>query len=329
MVWRPRHTCGEDRGNSITVCAIVKDEARYLIEWVAYYRLLGFDRIVLYSNDSSDETDPLLDAMAAAGLIDHRRWPSRPGQPPQQSAYADAVAQCATRWILFVDADEFLHLAQDRSIGEFLARFDADVSAVAISWRLFGSNGHSDYDNALVVERFTRAAPVDHHLNRHVKTMAVAAAVDRLLGVHAVALKGGRYVMANGMDTVLQRDAFAKPKYRFAQINHYVVKSRVEFEAKKRRGIATLAPEERSESTLRDQVFFDYHDRNDEEDRAILTRLAELKAEVARVRQAVRRIDPTLQALSSGSPRWAHLRDRVRRASAWLRRQAKTRPAPA
>src|ERR1700760_320228 len=64
-------------GDTITVCAIVKDERPYLIEWVAYYRLLGFDRMIFYNNDSSDGTGRLLDAMAEMGLVEHRLWPSR------------------------------------------------------------------------------------------------------------------------------------------------------------------------------------------------------------------------------------------------------------
>jgi len=88
------------RTDSITACAIVKDERPYMLEWVAWYRLLGFDRILIYSNDCSDGTDRLLDAMQAEGLVEHRPWPSRPGHAPQQSAYADALRDCPTRWIL-------------------------------------------------------------------------------------------------------------------------------------------------------------------------------------------------------------------------------------
>jgi hypothetical protein len=274
------------RSDTITVCAIVKDERPYLVEWVAYYRLLGFDRLLLYSNDCSDGTDALLDAMQAAGLLEHRRWPSKPGVSAQRSAYADAIARAATRWMLFADADEFLHLVEDQTVHAFLGRFPDDVGAIAVNWRLFGSNGQAERGAAPVIERFTRAARADDPLNHHVKTIAVAAAVAAA-DVHAVTLARGRYVGAAGHPVTLRRGAFKSPAHRIAQINHYVVKSRAEFADKQRRGDANLPPEAPNKLTTRDGAFFAYHDRNDEEETGILVRLDPLKAEMARVERLI------------------------------------------
>ena len=91
-----------------TLFAIVKDERRYLLEWVAYHRLIGFDRIRIYSNDCSDGTDELLDRMQAAGLVEHVRWPSIEGVSAQNSANQDAFRSCDTDWYLPLDADELL-----------------------------------------------------------------------------------------------------------------------------------------------------------------------------------------------------------------------------
>jgi hypothetical protein len=313
-------------GDSITVCAIVKDERRYLIEWVAYYRLLGFDRIQLYSNDCSDGTDRLLDAMEKAGLVEHRRWPSRAGESPQEGAYQDAVRRCETRWILFVDADEFLRLIDDDDVHQFLARFPDDVSAVAMSWRIFGSGGLMRFEPAPVIERFTRAAPRDHPINWHVKSMGVAADIIHA-GAHGVALARGRYVMANGVEIALKDNAYARPpRYRVAQINHYVVKSRAEFEDKRRRGNVAIAPEKLDEAALRNQAFFASHDRNEEEFRDILVHLPALKAEMARISRTVLAIDPGLRPLWRADHRQGLVRYRLRQASEWLRRRAGLSP---
>lgn len=309
-------------GDSITVCAIVKDERPYLIEWVAYYRLLGFDRLELYSNDCSDGTDRLLDAMQVAGLVEHRRWPSRAGLIPQNSAYEDALRHCETRWILFVDADEFLRLTDDRDVQGFLARFPEDVSAVAMSWRVFGSGGLQRFEPAPVIERFTRAARADHPSNRHVKSMAVAAHVVGV-GPHGVSLSQGRYVTPNGKDVTLERNAFVQaPRLRVAQINHYVVKSRAEFEAKRRRGNVAIPPDQLTEAALRDDAFFAKHAAHDEEFTEILARLPEVKAEMARISRLILAIDPGLRPLWKADHRRGLLRYRLRRASEWLRQRA-------
>lgn len=263
-----------------TLVAIVRDERAYLIEWVAYHRLMGFDRLILYSNDCSDGTDVLLDRMAEAGLVEHRPWLSFAGRSAQQAAYADAVGRCATEWIMFLDADEFLHLEQDDRVAAFVARFPTDVAAVAICWRVFGSSGQLWQGPQPVVQRFTNAAPVGHHLNRHIKTIARAAAIDAP-NVHGVTLRHGTYALPDGEPYTLHRGAFAWPRYDVAQVNHYVVRSRAEFAQKLARGNANLPPESALKQASRGPGFFEDHDRNEEVDRSILRRLPALKREMA------------------------------------------------
>jgi hypothetical protein len=278
---------GEPTRQTITLCAIFKDERRYILEWVAYYRRLGFDRIVIYSNDCSDGTEELLNALAAGGILEHRLWPSRPHTSPQMSAYNDAVRRCLTRWIGFFDADEFLHLTEDRSIGDFLSRLSPDVSAIAINWRIFGSAGHVTCRPAPVIERFTRASQRMNFVNRHIKTIAVAADIEKQY-VHSCALRRGRYVDTSGADVELQRLGLTSAvTHDLAQINHYVVKSREEFEDKCGRGNATLAPGDSGKYNGRGGPYFQRHDLNDEEDRAILARLPETLAEMAQLKALV------------------------------------------
>ena len=38
----------------IAICAIFKDEAPYLLEWIAFHRMIGVDLFVLYNNGSND-----------------------------------------------------------------------------------------------------------------------------------------------------------------------------------------------------------------------------------------------------------------------------------
>lgn len=287
------------QAGTTTVAAIVKDERPYLVEWTAWYRLLGFDRLILYSNDCSDGTDLLLDAMQDRGLVTHRRWPSIPERSAQVAAYVDAVATCDTEWILFVDADEFLHLNADADITSFLSRFSADVGAIALNWRIFGSSGHKTHGPEPVLERFTRAGPRGAHNERHCKTIARAEMLAEP-HVHRTFLKTGFYVDAEGRPIEIERMGFTPTvEHRLAQINHYVVKSAEEFEAKKRRGNAHLPPEAPNRFTTREGRFFDLHDTNDEQDLRARDHLPALKAEMARI-----------ERLLGHAPRW--------RLGAWL-----------
>ncbi|HSF91360.1 MAG TPA: glycosyltransferase family 2 protein, partial [Paracoccaceae bacterium] len=49
----------------------MKNEGPFIPEWVAYHRAIGFTDIIICSNDSTDGTTELLDALDAGGYIKH------------------------------------------------------------------------------------------------------------------------------------------------------------------------------------------------------------------------------------------------------------------
>jgi Glycosyl transferase family 2 len=49
----------------LVICAVVKDEAPYLQEWLEHHRMLGFDEIFLFNDGSTDETQCIMNAYAA------------------------------------------------------------------------------------------------------------------------------------------------------------------------------------------------------------------------------------------------------------------------
>lgn len=258
-----------------TVCAIMRNEKHYILEWVAYYRLIGFNSIVIYSNDCTDGTDGILDRLAMAGIIEHRRWPTTKAESPQLSAYKDALARCTTQWMLCIDADEFLLLREDSTIQGLLERYSPDTSAIALNWRIFGSAGQTVRQAGLVVERFTRASARTHHHNYHCKTIARVRDVESF-HIHRCFLHTGRYSDSSGATIEIKRNGFTPTiEHEIAQINHYVLKSIEEFEEKRLRGNANRPLGSADKFTSRDGNYFDLHDRNEEEDIEI-TRLAPL-----------------------------------------------------
>ncbi|MFM6204524.1 glycosyltransferase family 92 protein, partial [Planktothrix sp.] len=51
----------------LSVCAIIKDEASYLIEWLEFHKLVGVERFYLYNNNSTDHTTDLLQSYIRSG----------------------------------------------------------------------------------------------------------------------------------------------------------------------------------------------------------------------------------------------------------------------
>ena len=255
--------------NSITLCAIMRDEGPYILEWVAFHKVIGFDRIAIYDNGSQDGGEKTLARLAEAGEISHVLWPNVAGVAPQRAAYADALVQARTDWIAFLDADEFLNLQQDNSVDSFLSRFPGTVGAVALNWRIFGSSGLAHAGPDLVIDRFTRCSHRDHHLNRHLKTIARVHRVTEM-HVHRCFLNDGLYVDQDGVAIEVERMGFTPSvKHSLAQINHYVVKSKEEFWNKKARGNANRAAGDVDKFTRISDDFFGKHDLNDEQDASI------------------------------------------------------------
>jgi hypothetical protein len=57
------------KGRTVTqscIIATAKDEAPFLVEWLAHHLALGFDKILVATNDCTDGTDALLDAIGTA-----------------------------------------------------------------------------------------------------------------------------------------------------------------------------------------------------------------------------------------------------------------------
>jgi hypothetical protein len=222
----------------IALCAIVRNEIRSIVEWLAHYKALGVTEVVIYDNDSTDGTTEVLMALDDAGELLHLPWPHSVGVRPQRLAYEHARKNCEADWIVFFDADEFLVLHQDARIGDFLARLAPDVSAVAVNWVVFGSGGQQHYRAAPVMERFTDALRAGAVQNRTVKAIGRR---ERLAGtgIHRVSVAEGRYVMPSGRDAAFDGlTAVVAPEVSVAALHHYAVKSAEEFAEKRARGHA-------------------------------------------------------------------------------------------
>ncbi|MFG1417586.1 glycosyltransferase family 2 protein [Xanthobacter sp. V0B-10] len=262
---------------NVGVCLIVRDEASYLLEWIAYYRAIGFDTIVIYDNDSRDQTPILLKELDSAGLIHYRHWPDQRLTNRQVSAYEAATHEFAhLDWLAYADIDEFIVPLRDNSIKELLSRFEA-FNGLAINWRIFGSSAQELRAPGLVMDRFKLASKRNARPNQCIKVVVRPGSVAKC-DVHVAYLSSGTIVDEGGHDifaTMTQPGIHYRISHEFVQMNHYIVRSWEEWTTKKRRGRAAIAPEQQAEKWSDER--FTRHDLNDERDEAILNfRLATL-----------------------------------------------------
>ncbi|SDN52990.1 Glycosyl transferase family 2 [Methylobacterium phyllostachyos] len=216
-----------------TLIVIARDEAPYIIEWLAFHRAVGFSRILVFDHGSTDDT-PVLVARAAAAdpAISLHAIPILLEASPQIAAYTAGMALVRTPWVAFLDVDEFLVPWRDGSLSNYLARVPEDVSAVHINWRSFGSSGLATPGYAFVTEAFTRCAPPDWAYQTHYKTLARSEHVHAVQ-VHEVILTAGRRTLSDFTDVAADATGMAdRIAYDGIQLNHYQCKTRVEFMAR-------------------------------------------------------------------------------------------------
>lgn len=138
----------------------MRNEGIFVLEWLAHHAGLGFDRIIVVTNDCTDGSDALLDHLAGQGVLTHIRQQVPPGTAPQDAGMDHVLRLCREAGIshvLHIDSDEFLVL--DGTLAELHAR-TAGADVVPIGWRMFGDSGLTDWtpgDN--VTERNTRSEP--------------------------------------------------------------------------------------------------------------------------------------------------------------------------
>jgi hypothetical protein len=263
----------------------MKNEEPYIIEWVAYHRLIGFDRIIIYENDSTDLTPVLLKKLFSAGIIDgYKTWSNIDGSP-QISAYEDAARNCTTDWIMFLDADEFLNIFSGR-VNDLLDDYNDDVVGIAVNWRIFGSGGERWYRDNPVLERFTRASLLTCPINKHVKSFSRPSFIEEM-HIHAPKMLGRAVTTSSSPLTMKRQGLSDVPDFFKAQINHYFTKSVDEYEIKRIRGNANRNNTAIDKFTRYTDDLFKSHDLNDEEDISIMRVFPEILEEIGKIRQAI------------------------------------------
>jgi tetratricopeptide (TPR) repeat protein len=271
------------------ICAIVKDESPYLLEWIAYHRIIGIDHFFIYDNESEDGSQELLKQLDKAGVITYLNWPDASDGNTQQNAYSDCAkrARDITEWIAFIDADEFILPHKHQNLKAFLEDY-SDVDAIAINWKIFGSSEKRYREAGLLMERFTKCSEKDFNANGHIKTIVKKITDLKYIGIHACVFhshKNKKYIYPDRVD-VPKTKFTGKGKYidhSIIQINHYYSKSFEEFNFKRVRGRPTV---KRDDPRIlgKDIIAFQMHDRNLTEDVKILPFVEPTKTEIKKLK---------------------------------------------
>lgn len=259
----------------LSICAIMKNEGLYLVEWLEFHKLVGVERFYLYDNDSTDNTKDILNSYIDSGEVIYCYWPQRPGQIPAYSHCLENHKQ-ESEWMAFVDLDEFLFPTKGDDIKEILDKF-IDVPALAVNWLLFGTSNHETKPEGLQIENFTKRSKNSHGPNKTVKCIVHPEQTVKPVNPHYFIYLNNSLAVTENKQPV--KGAFS-PKHSInrLRINHYHTRSKEESRAKMMRGRATKN-EKRDWSHFESKEFI----FNQVEDLAIQRFIPKLKKAIKKV----------------------------------------------
>lgn len=275
---------------TVALCAIMRNEGPYVLEWIAYHRVIGFDQIIIYDNQSTDDLPAICRLLAEAGVILYVPWPDPTNSPehgPQVYAYQHAAVHLDADWLCCLDADEFLVLENACTVQDLINSAGHAAMPIALSWRNFGSSGALEKAPGLVIERFVRCGTTESVGNIIIKTLGPKSAIraGATVHIHGWPLAEGQYyVDATGCPVDIERSTWLKPpRWKGAWINHYIVKSLEEFKRKAARGNASMGSDRPEKYGRTYESYFIPYDQNDVEDRTIQSLLDKTLQEIQKL----------------------------------------------
>ena len=241
--------------NRTAIVTTMKNEGPFILEWLAYHRVIGVDDFLIYSNDCTDGTDMMLELLQQKGLVQHRDNPFRsmdlkPQHAALQAAEGEALIRNAT-WLICMDVDEFITIKVGGGTLADLYAALPDANMISMTWRLFGNAGVNDYQDRFITGQFTRCAPEltrKPHQAWGFKTLFRRAGIFKKLGVHRPKglkpdlwdqihwFNGSGKRMPIEMLRNSWRSTVTSYGYDLVSLNHYAVRSADSFLVKRDRG---------------------------------------------------------------------------------------------
>lgn len=218
-------------GTVSVICAIVKNEQRFIREWVEYYLNIGFDKLYIFEDFGSDshyneihdyisENKVELIQLETANFVPHYNK----GTKVQGDLYSRFLLKCQKEnladWVGFFDVDEFIMFEDGWNLEKLEEEFK-DTGGVLLSWKLYGANGHMKRPEGKVVDNYTQHLPEGTRLDNCSKQWNVKS----LVNVHNCHGKKSIHVFDDCVFTDGLPYEEGDMVYEKAWLNHYYTKS--------------------------------------------------------------------------------------------------------
>ena len=240
----------------------VRNEAAFLLEWLAHHQAVGFTDLLVFSNDCDDGTDTMLDRLQDLGHLTHVRNDGPYEKGIQWTALKNASKHPLVKnadWIMALDIDEFVNIhVGNHTLPDLLAALP-DATAIPLTWRLFGNAGAVRFVDKPITSQFFAAAPKVMNFPWRAamfKTLYKNDGAYRKLGVHRPRdpvdekLSASRWFDGSGRELEKRFkkqqifSPFGRDNYALAQLNHYPLGAMESYIVKRDRGRAVHSGDE-------------------------------------------------------------------------------------
>lgn len=227
---------------NVSICAIFKNESKYIKEWIEFHKIVGIEHFYMYNNFSEDDYKSVLNSYINEGIVTLIEWPKKQGQI---EAYHDCIKRFSleTKWLGFIDLDEFIVPNKTETVYDFLKQFDKKRPSVLIYWKMFCSSGLiKRNENKLLIENFNICWPKYDTVGKCFYNTSYIFPFDCkynkiLHHIHWGSIYKIILPPVNMFDEIVLYDIHkAKSIEPPIQINHYFTKSLKEYYEKKSKG---------------------------------------------------------------------------------------------
>lgn len=177
------HKQAVDKKYNLSICAVFTNEATHLKEWIEYHTLVGVDHFYLYNNNSIDNFKVVLEPYIRKSIVTLIDWPDCMNRDAEEfdlhwalgtqiPAYQNAASYRAineTKWLVFVDLDEYLVAPAASNLKEVLKKYDA-YPGVVLSREFFDCSQRGMFaKRKLIIEATDKVSAPKESLPRTVE----------------------------------------------------------------------------------------------------------------------------------------------------------------
>lgn len=216
-----------------SICLIIKDENEYINEWLEWHIRIGFEHFFIYDNESKVPIQKSVnkDYIPFCTFIN---YPTIDGNT-QLACYNNILRKYgkATKWLAFIDTDEFIRITDGRNINEFLKDYE-EYDGVYAQWVTYNANGLIKRDSRPQRVRFTQTVNRFPSVSEGKSIIKPSKVLS--MGCHfpSGVLKNYNIVDSNFRRMLNPLSEFSKNNIIF--VDHYFTRSYEEWQEKVKRG---------------------------------------------------------------------------------------------